>query len=326
MMVITRSPLRICLGGGGTDLPSYYRKYGGFLISAAISKYIYIAINETFINELIIKYSKMERVDSIDKIEHPIVREALKLVGIENLNLEIVSLADIPAGTGLGSSGSFTTALLKALNQHKRDVITAEGLAQQACQLELEILKEPIGKQDQYISAYGGITCFNFLPDEKVEVYPVQISPDTLSDLEENTLLFFTGFSRSASTILNEQNQKTLSSDTNVVNNLHHIKELGKSTANALEKGDLHRFGNIMNEHWKLKKEFSMGISNSRINELYDLALENGAVGGKIVGAGGGGFLLFYSEDRTRLRRVMRKEGIKEVRFSFDFEGTKVVN
>lgn len=325
-MIITRSPLRICLGGGGTDLPSYYKKYGGFLISAAISKYVYIAIHETFINELIIKYSKMERVDSIDKIGHPIIREALKLVGIRDLNLEIVSFADIPAGTGLGSSGSFTTAILRALHQYKRNLITVAELAEQACEIELGILKEPIGKQDQYISAYGGITCFNFLSDDTVQVYPVRLSPEILSDMEENMLLFFTGFSRLASNILKEQNQKTLSNDSKVVSSLHYIKELGKGAAHALEGGDLQKFGEIMHEHWELKKGLSKEVSTAYINELYDLAIKNGAVGGKVVGAGGGGFLLFYAHNRGGLRRAMRGAGLKEVRFDFDFEGTKVVS
>ena len=324
-MIITRSPLRISLGGGGTDLPSYYREHSGFVIAAAIDKYVYITLHRTFGEELIIKYSKLERVGSVDEVQHPIIREALRLTQVAETHLEIASMADIPAGTGLGSSGSFTTALLKALHAHRRHLVHPEELAEQACHIELEKLGEPIGKQDQYIAAYGGITCFRFLPTGKVEAWPLKIQPDTLYGLEDNLLLFFTGYSRSASSILEEQDKKSKGNDKDMVANLHFVKELGRESKDALEAGDLHRFGEIMNVHWEHKKQRSANMSNAHINEWYDLARANGAVGGKLIGAGGGGFLMFYAEDKARLRKAMRGAGLQEVRFRFDFEGTTVV-
>jgi D-glycero-alpha-D-manno-heptose-7-phosphate kinase len=324
-MIITRSPLRISLGGGGTDLPSYYREHSGFVIAAAIDKYVYITLHRTFGEELIIKYSKLERVRSVDEVQHPIIREALRLAQVSEPHLEIASMADIPAGTGLGSSGSFTTALLKALHAHRRHLVHPEELAEQACCIELEKLGEPIGKQDQYIAAYGGITCFRFLPNGKVEAWPLKVQPDTLYGLEDNLLLFFTGYSRSASSILEEQDKKSKGNDKDMVANLHFVKELGRESKDALEAGDLHRFGELMNVHWEHKKQRSANMSNAHINQWYDLARANGAVGGKLIGAGGGGFLMFYAEDKARLRRAMREAGLQEVRFRFDFEGTTVV-
>ncbi|MCL4490360.1 MAG: galactokinase [Nitrospirae bacterium] len=324
-MIITRSPLRISLGGGGTDLPSYYREHIGFLIAAAIDKYVYITLHQTFVEELIVKYSKLEKVLKIEDVQHPIIREALNLLGIAAPYLEITSMADIPAGTGLGSSGSFTTALLKAFHTLKKNLIHPQELAEQACHIEIEKLGEPIGKQDQYIAAYGGITCFNFLPDGKVEAWPLKISNETLYNLEDNLLLFFTGYSRSASSILKEQDEKSKKKDNSMIENLHFVKELGFRSKDAFESGNLREFAKIMNEHWDYKKKRSGSMSNSHINDLYNLALKNGALGGKLIGAGGGGFLMFYTEDKSRLRHTMAEAGLQEVRFRFDFEGTKVV-
>ena len=324
-MIITRSPLRISLGGGGTDLPSYYREHTGFLIAAAIDKYVYITLHDTFVPELIIKYSKLERVQTIDQIEHPIIREAMRYVGLDAPSLELTSMADIPAGTGLGSSGSFTTALLKALHAKKKNLVHAAELAEQACHIELDKLGEPIGKQDQYIAAYGGITCFRFLPDGKVEAWPLKISEETLFNLEDNLLLFFTGYSRSASKILKEQDDRSKAADKGMVDNLHFVKDLGCQSQAALEGGDLEEFARLMDVHWQRKKERSGGMSNPQINEWYDLAMASGALGGKLIGAGGGGFLMFYASDKTKLRHAMREKGLREVRFRFDFEGTKIV-
>jgi len=325
-MIITRSPLRISLGGGGTDLPSYYREHSGFLIAAAIDKYVYITLHQTFVPELIIKYSKLERVLTVDEVEHPIIREALRMVDIEAPSLEITSMADIPAGTGLGSSGSFTTALLKAFHAHKKNLVHPAELAEQACQIELEKLGEPIGKQDQYISAYGGLTCFKFMPDGQVEAWPLKISQETLYDLEDNLLLFFTGYARSASKILQEQDDKSKQADKAMVENLHFVKELGQQSQAALESDNLPEFARLMDVHWQRKKERSQSMSNPDINDWYDCAMANGALGGKIIGAGGGGFLMFYANDKTRLRHAMREKGLKEIRFRFDFEGTKILN
>jgi len=324
-MIISRSPLRITLGGGGTDLPSYYEQHGGFLIAAAIDRYVYITLHETFVSDLIVKYSELERVPEAAQLKHPIIREAFALLGMSGRSLELTSMADIPAGTGLGSSGSFTTALLKALHAQKKDLIHPAELAAEACNIELGRLKEPIGKQDQYIAAYGGLTCFKFLPDGRVEAWPLRVSEETRDNLEDNLLLFFTGYSRSASAILKEQDQKSKQADTGMTENLHFVKDLGQQSQRALESGDLPGFARLMDVHWQRKKERSGGMSNPKINEWYDLAMENGALGGKLIGAGGGGFLMFYAEDKARLRHVMRQNGLKEVRFRFDFEGSKLV-
>jgi D-glycero-alpha-D-manno-heptose-7-phosphate kinase len=324
-VIITRSPLRISLGGGGTDLPSYYQEHCGFLVAAAIDKYVYITLHRTFVDELIVKYSKLERVRRVDDIEHPIIREALQLVGVDAPYLEITSMADIPAGTGLGSSGSFTTALLKALHAWKMNLVHPAQLAEQACEIEIDRLGEPIGKQDQYIAAYGGITCFKFMPDGRVDAWPLKVAEETLYNLEDNLLLFFTGYSRSASSILNEQKNRTLAADKAMVENLHLVKELGKQSQRALETGDLKEFARLMDVHWQRKKERAGNMSNPQINEWYDHAMANGALGGKLIGAGGGGFLMFYGEDKARLRHAMREKGLTEIRFRFDFEGTKIV-
>jgi D-glycero-alpha-D-manno-heptose-7-phosphate kinase len=324
-MIISRSPLRISLGGGGTDLPSYYEQHTGFLIAAAINKYVYITLHENFTPDLIVKYSKLERVDTAAQLEHPIIREAFGLLGMDGKSLELTSMADIPAGTGLGSSGSFTTALLKALHAHQKDLVHPAELAEQACDIELNRLHEPIGKQDQYIAAYGGITCFKFLPGGKVEAWPLKISEETFYSLEDNLLLFFTGYSRSASAILKEQDTRSKAADSSMIENLHFIKELGSQSQQALESGNLAQFARLMDVHWQRKKQRSGNMSNPRINEWYELALANGALGGKLIGAGGGGFLMFYADDKTKLRHALRQSGLKEVRFKFDFEGTKLL-
>jgi D-glycero-alpha-D-manno-heptose-7-phosphate kinase len=317
--------LRISLGGGGTDLPSYYREHGGFVIAGAIDRYVYITLHQTFVPDLIVKYSRLERVASADQLEHPIIREAMRLVGVDGSYLEMTSMADIPAGTGLGSSGSFTTALLKALHAYKKNLVHPREIAEQACAIEIDRLKEPIGKQDQYIAAYGGVTCFTFHPDERVEAAPLQLGRETLYNLEDNLLLFFTGYSRSASDILRQQDDLSRKKDKDMVENLHLVKDMGYRSREAIEQGDLRRFAAIMNEHWTWKKKRSGAMSNGEIDGWYDLAMRSGALGGKLIGAGGGGFLLFYAEDKTRLRHAMAATALREVRFRFDFEGTRVL-
>ncbi len=324
-MIITRSPLRITLGGGGTDLPSYYRDHTGFLIAAAIDKYVCITIHQTFVPELIVKYSRLERVTHADQVQHPIIRESMRVAGLNGTGMEITSMADIPAGTGLGSSGSFTTALIKALCSFKKDLISPQQLAEQACHIEIDRLGEPIGKQDQYIAAFGGVTCFRFHPDDHVEVWPLPIDSETLYNLEDNLVLFFTGYSRSASSILKEQDQRSKQNDKQMVENLHFVKDLGYQSLEALKEGNLRHFAELMNVHWEHKKKRSGSMSNGDIDRWYHLALDNGAVGGKLIGAGGGGFLLFYTENKTRLRHAMAQAGLQEVRFRFDFEGTKTI-
>jgi D-glycero-alpha-D-manno-heptose-7-phosphate kinase len=325
-MIITRSPLRVSLGGGGTDLPSYSREHGGFLIAGAIDKYVYINIHSRFVDGFLLKYSQMEEVAAIEDIRHPIIREALRFLDIRSRNLEITSMADIPAGTGLGSSGSFTTALLKALHAYRKNLIHPHQLAEQACHIEIDILKEPIGRQDQYIASYGGLTCFEFAKDGSVVASPLAISEETLFNLEDNLLLFFTGYSRPASSILKDQDDKSRRADAAMTESLHFIKDLAFSTRYSLEKGDVSEFGRLMNVHWEHKKRRSAGMSNGKIDEWYQCALSNGASGGKLIGAGGGGFLMFYAQDKGRLRHAMREQGLREVRFRFDFEGTRIVS
>ena len=324
-MIVTRSPLRISLGGGGTDLPSYYQEHGGYLVAAAIDKYVYLMVHQRYVPRILLKYSQMEEVEEIGQIKHPIIREALRLLDWDDPRLEINSMADIPAGTGLGSSGSFATALLKALHAHKRNLIHPRDLAEQACKIEIDILKEPIGKQDQYIAAYGGITCFRFMPNGKVEAQPLKLATRTLHELEDHLLLFFTGYTRSAGEILKEQDTRSKQNDQSMMNNLHYIKQIGRETCETLEAGNVARFGTLMNDHWKHKKARSASMSNARIDHWYELAMKNGALGGKLIGAGGGGFLMFLCEERARLREAMAAEGLEQVRFRFDFEGTKVI-
>lgn len=324
-MIIARSPLRITLGGGGTDLPSYYREHEGFLVSAAIDKYVYVNVMRPFTEGIYLKYSQLEHVEKIADVRHPIIREALQMLGFRTPQVEITTLADIPAGTGLGSSGSFTTALLKALYTHRKRHLHQEELAELACHIEIDRLGEPIGKQDQYIAAVGGVTCFTFHKDDKVIATPLGISMDTMFDLEDNLLLFFTGFSRSASGILKDQQVKSQKNDVDMLNNLHYVKDLGYRSRDALEAGNTALFGELMHEHWEHKKRRSGGMSNPQIDDWYALGMKNGAVGGKLVGAGGGGFLMFLAQDRNKLRHTMAKAGLEEVRFKFDFEGSKVL-
>jgi len=324
-MIITRSPSRISLGGGGTDLPSYYRQHGGFVIAAAIDKYVYITLHQTFVEEAIIKYSQTERVRTVAEIRHPLIREALLQTGVSPEGLEIASMSDIPAGTGLGSSGSFTTALLHALHTYNKNVVPKQELAEQACHIEIDLAQEPVGKQDQYIAAFGGLTCFEFLPDDRVQVTPLRLSDEALSNLEDNLLLFFTGYTRSASQILADQDRRTRSMDQSMIDNLHFVKDLGHQSQRALESGDLRCFAEIMHVHWEHKKRRSAAMSNGAIDDYYQLARANGALGGKLIGAGGGGFLMFYTEDKTRLRRALLGAGLREVRLRFDFQGAAVV-
>jgi D-glycero-alpha-D-manno-heptose-7-phosphate kinase len=322
-MIITRTPLRITLGGGGTDLPSYYGRHGGYVISAAIDKYVYIGINRTFTDDYFIKYSALERVRDVDDVQHPIVREALRLHPV-GPSLELVSLADIPAGTGLGSSGSFTVGLLRALYAFKREHVTAGALAEEACHIEIDVLGQPVGKQDQYIAAFGGLTCFDFGHSGRVQVSPLAISNETLHDLEEHLVMFFTGYSRQAADVLRDQQQRSDAGDSRMFESLHIAKKIGMAIKESLEDGDTDRFAALMHEHWLHKKERSEGMSSPHINRWYEVGMASGAMGGKLVGAGAGGFLLFYTRDRVSLREAMAAEGLTELRFNFDHDGSTV--
>jgi D-glycero-alpha-D-manno-heptose-7-phosphate kinase len=323
-VIITCSPLRISLGGGGTDLPSYYREHEGFLIAAAMDKHVYITVHQPFADQVIVKYSKLESVGKASELQHPILREALALVGIET-RIEIASMSDIPAGTGLGSSGSFTTALLRGLHLLKNNSVSPAQLAEQACHIEIEKLGEPIGKQDQYIAAFGGITCFTFRKNDTVVVEPLKADAETIANLEDNLCLFFTGYTRNAGSILKDQDSRSRQHDSAMIENMHRTKELGYKSKESFERGDLRGFAALMHDHWLRKRARTQGMSNNQIDEWYELGRRNGALGGKLIGAGGGGFLMFYSEDKTRLRHAMRIAGLAEVRFRFDLEGARLV-
>jgi D-glycero-alpha-D-manno-heptose-7-phosphate kinase len=319
-MIISRTPLRISIGGGGTDLPSYYSNSGGHVISAAIDKYIYIAINDTFTNDYFLKYSQLERAETRAEIKHPIIRAALTLLEIEP-SVEIISMADIPAGTGLGSSGTFTVGLLKALYAHRKEHVPAQHLAELACHIEMDLLGEPVGKQDQFIAAFGGLTSFRFRKDGAVSAEALKLPPGCLTDLEHNLLLFFTGYSRSAGSILQDQATRSADGDAAMRRNLDETHELGFRIKSALEAGEPDAYGELLNEHWQRKRQRSQGMSNPVIDELYEFGLANGAGGGKLVGAGAGGFLLFYAHDAAPVRRAFRERGLQEVVFRFDHDG-----
>ncbi len=326
-MIATRTPYRIPLGGGGTDLPSYYSRYGGFLITAAINKYIYIFIDHRFEKNIRVSHHiAIEIKDRVDQLEHPVIRNALAMLDV-NDGIEIVSLADIPPNTGMGSSGSFSVGLLAALHRYKGDYISKQELAEEACRLEIDILGRVGGKQDQYAGAFGGIIALDINVNGKVEVSSVKIPPDAYKELEKNILLFYTGIRRDASEVLKVQNQATEQHDQSTIESLHTIKDIGKESKKALEKGDLRRFGELLDVHWKTKRSLSKGITSDHIDRLYDIAINNGALGGKIMGAGGGGFFMFYSEGehREKLKRALATEGLQHFPFKIDIEGTSVL-
>jgi D-glycero-alpha-D-manno-heptose-7-phosphate kinase len=319
-VIFTRAPLRLSLGGGGTDLPSYYRERGGFLIAAALDKYVYMLTHTVFQQRYRMKYSQFEEVDEVADIQHPILREALNLHW-KGDPLEIASLADVPAGTGLGSSGAFTVCLLKALALARRSSTTPAGLAEDACYIELDVLDEAIGKQDQYVAAHGGLCTYTFEPDGSVEVTPLSVSQQTLDRLHDNLMLFWTGATHSASALLTDQDERTRAGDETMLTAMDRVKELGRASVALLEAGDLERYAEGMHEHWVAKRERSPDMTTPRIDELYEAARAAGAIGGKLVGAGGGGFLLVYAEEPARVRRAMATAEARELRFQFDFQG-----
>lgn len=326
-MILARAPLRLPLGGGGTDLPSYYERHGGFFLAGAVNKYVYISINRPQVDDLIrVKYSHSETVSDLDEVQHELVREAMRLVGVER-GVEIVSMADIPAGTGMGSSGSFLVALLRALHALRRDYVSPCQLAEEACHIEIDVLGSPVGKQDQYVAAFGGVTSFEIARGGQVTVTPLPLSAHYLDELRGNLLLYYTGIQRRSRDILEDQRKDTVQTDDGVVQSLHRTKELGHETKAALEQGDLSRFGELLDVHWQNKKRRSAKISDDRIDRWYDRARAEGALGGKLVGAGGGGFFLFYcpAGSKGRVRAAMVEEGLRPMPFDFDFEGAKVL-
>lgn len=324
-MIIARSPLRVSLGGGGTDLPSYYQEHGGFLIAGAIDAHVYVTVHRTFAQGLILRYSRNEHVAAPEQIEHPLLRAAFEHLGIHEKQLEITTMADIPSGTGLGSSGSFGTAMLHALSRYLKRPMDRRELAELACHLEIDVLREPVGKQDQYAAAFGGLNCYEFRPDGSVVVSPLAMSDETLRRFYAQVLLFSTGITRSAPKILKEQDKKTKEGDADMVANLHEVKAIGHESRRAFELGDLDAFGRLLHQHWERKKKRSAGMSTGDVDRWYEAAMANGAQGGKLIGAGGGGFLMFYATDPTALRAAMAREGLQELRYSFDYAGTRLI-
>ena len=325
-MIFVRAPFRIPLGGGGTDLPSYYSKFGGEFISAAINRYMFITVNTPLVDKLIrVKYTQTEIVENFKMVKHELVREAMRLTNIKN-SVEINSVADLPAGVGMGSSGSYLVALLKALHTLKKEQISTEDLAEEACKIEIEKLHRPIGKQDQYIAAFGGITKFKIAKNGKVKVKHIVLPETFIRDLESSLLIFYTGIKREEELILKKQDTATKKNNKKIIENLHNIKLLGREIERELIKGNIENIGKLMHEHWMIKRNLSSKITSSRIDYLYELGIKNGALGGKIMGAGGGGFLLFCCPgDRTNIRKAMKAEGLTELFYHFDMEGTKVV-
>ncbi len=324
-MIISKAPVRISLGGGGTDLASYYSRFGGFLIAGGIDKYIFICINRRFERSIKLSYSRTEVVEGVDDIQHNIFREALRLCGVAN-QVELSSVADVPANCGLGSSSSFTVALLTALRSYTRDFASLKDLAEEACRIEIDILGAPIGKQDQYMAAFGGVTALTFETDGTVHVEPLKLPNGKLVELEYNIALFYTGIERKASDILASQNQKTLEDNAAIIERLHGIKKIGLETRRLFEQGDIDSFGELLHEHWTTKKKLSKAISSPFIDECYEAARKAGALGGKIMGAGGGGFFMFYCPG-TKAQVVQRLTdmGLRYFPFRFDHEGAKIV-
>jgi D-glycero-alpha-D-manno-heptose-7-phosphate kinase len=325
-MIITRTPFRVTLGGGGTDLPSYYKEHGGLVVAVAIDKYMYLNVNTPIVDDFIrVQYSKTEIVSHADQVQHTLVREALRSFHIEN-GIEIASMADVPAGTGLGSSSCYLVGLLNALHTLTRTPVSTQELAEEACCIELERLRKPIGKQDQYMAAFGALTILEIAEDGKVRVSHPELSMELVDALESNILLFYTGAARDTVSILQKQDSAAKRKDKEVLSSLHEIKDIGREIMKAITTGNLRRFGELLDVHWQVKKRLSDGITNSQINDWYEVAKNHGAIGGKISGAGGGGFLMLYcDQNKPRLRDAMRRAGLLELNFRFEFEGSKVV-
>ncbi len=321
-MIGTRTPFRVSFAGGGSDLKEFYSRHAGCVLSATINKYMYIFVHPYFDERIQVKYSRTELVSDAGDIHHPIVREALRKFSISGIDIN--AIGDIPAGTGLGSSGAFTVGLLHALHLYAGRHPVPEALAREACAIEIDILKEPIGKQDQYAAAYGGLNLITFYPDDTVRVEPVVLSPEKHQELENNLLFFYTGGARPAREILTDQRRSTMS-DPKTFRNIQTMTGLAHKLKVSLEAGNLQDVGAILDEGWRLKKELSPKIADDRIDYYYALACKNGADGGKLLGAGGSGFLMFYCEQprQEKLRHALKD--LKEFKFQFDKRGTKVI-
>jgi D-glycero-alpha-D-manno-heptose-7-phosphate kinase len=325
-MIVSRAPVRFSLGGGGTDLPSYSREHGGYVVAAAVDKFVNVCVARRFQNNIRLAYSESEIVDSVDQIKHRIFKAALTMAGIPR-GVELHSLADVPANTGLGSSSSFTVALLNGLHTYKREFVPAEQLAREACELEIEILKEPIGKQDQYIAAYGGISAMTFNPDGSVDVERLPLRDEVIDDLESNLIIYYSGVERAASTVLKEQAKTISTNKDDAVLRMHRIKALGHETKRILLEGRIDVYGEMLHEHWTNKRKLAANMADGTIDEHYEAARNAGAIGGKLMGAGGGGFFMFYvrAGDRRRVHDALGARGLRPMRFRFDFDGARIM-
>lgn len=323
-MIVSKTPLRMSYVGGGSDLPAYYREELGAVLSTSIDKYMYICVNQKFDGRIRVSYTRTEDVQTRAQVEHPLVREALDIVGIEG-GIEIASMADIPSkGSGLGSSSSYTVGLLNALFAYRNQFASKERLAQLACDVEIGRCREPIGKQDQYAAAYGGLNLIRFHPDERVSVDPVICAPALMQQLEDSTLVFFTGRTRSASAVLAEQSRAMQTSDRRAL--MRRMVELAFELKQELEGGHLENFGPILDENWRLKAQLSSGISDGQIDNWYASGMANGAVGGKLLGAGNGGFMMFYAPPDRHEQIKSALSDLEPVKFRFDRSGAQIVH
>jgi D-glycero-alpha-D-manno-heptose-7-phosphate kinase len=325
-MIVSRAPVRFSLGGGGTDLPSYSREHGGFVVAAAVDKFVNVCVARRFQDNIRLAYSESEIVESTSQIKHRIFKAALEMNGLER-GLELHSLADVPGNTGLGSSSSFTVALLNGLHAYKREFVPAEQLAREACELEIDRLGEPIGKQDQYIAAFGGVSALTFHTDGRVEVERLPLKEEVIDELESNLVIYYSGVERSASAVLKEQAKTIVANKDAAVQRMHRIKELGHETKRILLAGQIDTYGEMLHEHWTNKRKLASNMADSVIDEHYDTARKAGAIGGKLMGAGGGGFFMFYARaaDRRRVHDALSARGLRPMRFRFDFDGARIM-
>ncbi|HVP60936.1 MAG TPA: hypothetical protein VMT11_10280 [Myxococcaceae bacterium] len=325
-MIVSRAPVRFSLGGGGSDLPSYCREHGGFVVSAAVDKFVFVCVARRFYDTIRLAYSETETVDSVDKIRHRIFRAALEGMGFTG-GLEIHSLADVPANTGLGSSSSFTVALLNGLHAFRRESVPAEQLAREACQLEIDVLGEPIGKQDQYIAAFGGISAMTFHPDGRVDLERLNLRDEIIDELETKLVIFYSGVERAASSVLAQQAGAIVENRDSAIERMHRIKALGHETRRILLAGELDSYGELLDEHWRQKRRLAAAMTDAVIDEHYEAARKAGAIGGKLMGAGGGGFFMFYVRpaERRRVHEALTARGLRPMRFRFDFDGARIM-
>ncbi|HSY24021.1 MAG TPA: sugar kinase [Polyangiaceae bacterium] len=325
-MIVSRAPVRFSLGGGGTDLPSYSREHGGFLVAAAVDKFVYVCVAKRFQNTIRLAYTESEIVDSVDQIRHRIFREALRMTDVTK-GVELHSLADVPANTGLGSSSTFTVALLNGLHAFRREFVPVEQLAREACSLEIDVLQEPIGKQDQYIAAYGGISALTFHPDGSVDVERLALRDEVIDELEANLLIYYSGVERAAASVLKEQAKTIVANKDDAVQRMHRIKALGHETKRILLTGNIDAYGEMLHEHWTNKRKLAANMADGTIDEHYDVARKAGAIGGKLMGAGGGGFFMFYvrAAERRRVQEALAARGLRPMRFRFDFDGARIM-